>query len=268
VGRDVAAEELPAKRQRRRRWWHKVSNLAMLALGIVLVLVSLDLSATPTITVLGDASGKIFLRSTPVYQRAARQLFASSVLNSNKVTVDAANIARQLHAQFPELEAVSVSLPIVGHHPMVYLQPATPRLVLTTQQGDAFVINHTGTALIDVAQAPHLDKLHVPTVQDQSGLRLQAGKQALDSNTVTFITEVVAQLQGKGVGAEQLILTPTGSELDAKVSGAGYMVKFNLRGNAREEAGTFLAVKQQLDAQHKQPGQYVDVRVSGRAYYK
>jgi hypothetical protein len=52
------------------------------------------------------------------------------------------------------------------------------------------------------------------------------------------------------------------------MNGVGYFVKFNLHGNAREEAGAFLAVKEYLESSHKTPGEYVDVRVENRAYYK
>jgi hypothetical protein len=45
-------------------------------------------------------------------------------------------------------------------------------------------------------------------------------------------------------------------------------VKFNVQSNAREETGTFLAAKNYLDGQHTVPHQYIDARVTGRAYYK
>jgi hypothetical protein len=257
------------QRQRRKHWWHKVSNLMVVLLVLVLAVISLRLSADPTIVFLGDKSGRVFLRNTDVYTQAARKLFADSPANGNKVTVDASRISRQLHTQFPELEVVSVSLPILGHRPVVYIQPATPKLLLTTTQGSAFVVDHSGQALIDAAQAPKaLSGLDIPTVVDQSGVLLRAGHVALDSDSVAFITEVSGQLKSKGVAVASMTLPAGGSELDIAIAGAPYFAKFNMRGVAREEAGTFLAVKQQLDTQGKHPSQYVDVRVSGRAYYK
>lgn len=268
VGRDQSAEEQPLKRQRRRRWWHKLSNLMLVALVLLLLVVSLGLSDNPKVVVAGDSSSQVFLRNTSAYQGAAHQAFASSLLNGNKVTVDTSHITQQLHQQFPELEAVSVTLPIIGHQPVVYIQPATPRLVLTTQTGGAFVIDHSGRAVISTRQVAHSQDIQVPTVSDQSGLQIKTGEIALDSTSVSFISEVASQLKAKGVGVSSFTLPVGGSELDMKVSGAPYVVKLNMRGSAREEAGTFLAVKQQLEAAQKQPGQYIDVRVSGRAYYK
>jgi hypothetical protein len=268
VGREQNAQEQPLKRQRRKRWWHKLSNLMLLALVALLLVVSLGLNGNPRVVVAGDRSSKVFLRNPSVYQAAARHAFAGSPLNSNKVTVDTSHITQELHSQFPELAAVSIQLPIIGHQPVVYIQPATPRLVLTTQTGGAFVIDHSGRAVISTKQIAHPQDLEVPTVSDQSDLQIKVGEIALDSASVSFISEVANQLKAKGVTVNSLALSSGGSQLDVKVNGAPYTVKFNIGGSAREEAGTFLAVKQQLEAEHKQPGQYIDVRVSGRAYYK
>jgi len=103
-------------------------------------------------------------------------------------------------------------------------------------------------------------------VSDQSGLQITPGHVVLDSSSVAFITEVAGQLKAQHLSAASMTLPSGGSELDVKVQGTPYVVKLNLRGSAREETGTYLAVKQQLGA--KQAGQYIDVRVAGRAYYK
>jgi len=58
------------------------------------------------------------------------------------------------------------------------------------------------------------------------------------------------------------------SELDVHISGAAYLFKYNLRGDARAEAGAFMAVKASLESQHKTPEAYIDVRVDNKAYYR
>jgi uncharacterized Ntn-hydrolase superfamily protein len=56
--------------------------------------------------------------------------------------------------------------------------------------------------------------------------------------------------------------------LHLRIEGKAYLVKFNLRGDAREEAGAFLAVKQHLERAGKTPEQYIDVRVDNKTYYR
>ncbi len=63
-------------------------------------------------------------------------------------------------------------------------------------------------------------------------------------------------------------MPPAAYELDVYLSETPYYVKFNLENDALQQAGTFLAAKQRLDRDNIRPEKYVDVRVSGRAYYK
>ncbi|MGH7241431.1 MAG: hypothetical protein ACREGB_03995, partial [Candidatus Saccharimonadales bacterium] len=68
---------------------------------------------------------------------------------------------------------------------------------------------------------------------------------------------------------ESMALPPAAYELDVKPAGVGYFVKFNMHEDtARQQAGTFLAVRERLVSQGVTPGSYIDVRLDGRAYYK
>ena len=90
----------------------------------------------------------------------------------------------------------------------------------------------------------------------------------IDAGNIDFITEVVGQLSAKSLKVVSMVLPGGASELDIRVEGAPYTVKFNLRGDARAEAGAFLAVKQHLERENKTPGSYIDVRVPNKAYYR
>jgi hypothetical protein len=206
------------------------------------------------------------MRSQSVYQAAANKAF-SPVFDGNKLTVNASKIAADLEQQFPELKAVSVTLPFIGSQPTVYMQPATPRLLLTNESG-SYVLDGDGRALLSGSQLSSPSALHIPVVTDQSNLSVELGKIALPSSSVSFITEVAGQFKAKSLGITQLVLPQGTTELQVHINGAGYFIRFNLHGNAREEAGTYLAVKQYLDSGHKAPGSYVDVRVENKAYYK
>jgi hypothetical protein len=270
TGRDTAQYQQEEAPKRSSRHWSKKTCAYMAGLAVLLVLglINLQLGSTPKVVILGATPNRIFLQSDGVYQQAARKLFGSSILNGNKVTVDASRIAQQLHDQFPELAAVSVALPFVGSQPTIYLLPAVPQLVLQDTSGERYVLDSSGTALVNATVVPHQSaELGVPTVVDQSGLLIHAGQLALPSSSVAFITEVAGQLQAEHVAVTSYTLPAATSELDVRVVGEPYVVKFNLHGAAREETGTFLAVQQQLEQTHVVPSQYVDVMVSGRAYY-
>lgn len=257
----------PPKRKPRVTWLARTRTLAALV-GIILIAgLMLQLDSSAKVVPLSASSGSdVFLRDQHIYSVAAQKEF-SSLLNSNKLTVDTGKIASDLRQQFPELKAISISLPIIGDKPVVYIQPAIPKIILSGKNG-MFVLDADGRALISGSQAVRLQQLGLAVVTDQSGLSLDAGRIVLPGNAVSFITEVIGQLQTKGLKPSSLVLPQGTNELYVTINGAGYQIKFNLHGDARAEAGTFLATKQFLDGQHKTPSQYVDVRVDDKAYYK
>lgn len=248
-------------------WLGRVPQFLAIAAVSAVLLLSLRLDSNVNIVPVGDDKGQVFLRPLEEYEMAAAEEFASFA-NGNKLTVNTDAIATSLRSQFPELNAVSVSLPLAGSQPMVYVQPAVPRLILATANDGLFVLDSSGRALVPANQVTALDKLELPVVNDQSGLKVSTGKVALPQSTVTFVHEVMHQLADKGIVPSSLTLPAGVGELQLRMPGVGYYVKFNVYGNAREEVGAFLALKAQLERENRAPREYVDVRVDGRAYYK
>jgi hypothetical protein len=276
AGRDLKAQQqeaqnnsaAAARRSKDGSWLRRGPLLAALVAGTVLLVASTLLDSRPLIVQSGDGRGAIFLRSPAAYSQVADALFGDSVLNRTKLTINTARLAQRLHQQFPELATVAVTLPVFGQRAVVHIEPRTPALILSPASGQSYVLDVTGRALVTPAQAPGVGKLNLPVVTDQSGLSITPGRVALPGSTVAFITEVVGQLRAAHVTPSSLTLPKGTSELDIRVNGAPYYVKFNVRGDARVEAGTFLAVKQKLEHDRKTPSTYLDVRVDGRAYYK
>jgi hypothetical protein len=269
LGRGVPREQDVRRRERLVRYWRQ--RLGMFVAGVVLiicVLYTLHLSGNPKVVSLAPSTAGYFLQDDSVYQRAAAKAFTSSVFNNNKVTINTVGIQQKLQHQFPELSEVSVTIPLMSHRPIVYIAPTTPSLILSAADGD-FVLDNNGKALIRADAIGDLDKLALPTVKDQSGVRVNSGDIALASSSVNFIRTVVAEMNAKGVRIESLTLPNAAYELDMKPAGAGYFVKFNLHEpTARQQSGTYLAVRQRLASQSITPGRYIDVRLDGRAYYK
>jgi hypothetical protein len=244
--------------------------IGVASLVCVLGLYSLWLDRSPVVIALADShSRQVFLRPSEVYTEAAQAIMERSFANTTKLTIDTERVAQTMREQFPELEHVSVTLPIFGHRPAVYIQPAQPTLLLKATDGGVFVLDNLGTALINASQAPKVEKLGLPIIEDQSGLPVTLGKAALPSRDVSFIAEVVGQLKVKKITPTSIVLPASAaSELDIRVPEKDYIIKFNLRGDARAEVGAYLAVKQHIEREQKVPTAYIDVRVDNRAYYK
>jgi hypothetical protein len=264
----TAPDKPSASRRQPRSWLKRVLVLAGTIAVLAFAINSLLLSTNPAVVAVADTKGRqLLLRDQQIYQEAARKALRGSWANTNKVTADTAKITQDIKKQFPELEKVSVTLPIVGRQPVVYLQPAEPALLLKSANS-IFVLSESGRAVLDVRQVRQAEKLGLPLVQDQSGLPITLGSAALPGDDVTFITEVAGQLKAKKIKITEIVLPRGTSELNIRIEGAPYFVKFNLRGDARAEAGAFLAVKQHLERENTTPSVYIDVRVENKAYYR
>jgi cell division septal protein FtsQ len=266
--RNIAVHDTEITARKRRVLRSTFLRLTVLVLLVALVAFSLQLSNNATIIPVGTSQQLFLLRNKAVYAQAADNAF-DTLLNRNKLTVDTSTIENSLEKQFPELEAVSIRLPLLGKNPVVYVQPAVPNLILVNQAGN-YLLNSSGLVLASVT-SQQLSQLtttqQIPVVTDQSGLSVKIGQVTLQQSAVAFITEVVGQLQAQGLKVSNMALPAGTAELYVRIQGAGYYIKFNLHGDAREEAGAYLALKTMLGSEHIVPTQYIDVRVVGRAYY-
>lgn len=199
-----------------------------------------------------------------VYEAAADKAFGAS-RNRTKLTLDERGIAGALKKQFPEIDAVKIEVPIVSQIPTLRLSIATPTFNFSSNN-NLYVVGSNGVVAGLSSQLAGASKL--PSVIDQSGFTATPGKQVLGTETVAFINTVLAQCRRAGVKVQSLTLPAAAQELDLRVQNQPYFVKFYLGGDALNQAGQYLAAKHKFDSENSQPGQYLDVRVAGKIFYK
>jgi hypothetical protein len=269
VGRQSQRQILVAAGQSARKFWLQRFGLLVLILAVIVSLVNIITLSTHANIVSLTTNQQHLIRSQTTYQVAADKLLQNSIWNHNKLTVNSSRISQEMQRQFPELDSVSVVIPLLAHRPLVYVQPAQPAVILTNQTDGAFVISTSGKTLLKSATVAGLHQPSLPVITDHSGLKLQLNHQVLSARNVSFIQQVLDQLNAQHFVVSGMTLPAAASELDVQLAGQPYQVKFNLQNNNPEQqAGTFLATIQQLQNQHVSPGQYLDVRVDGRAYYQ
>lgn len=256
------------KRPRKQSWMRKTGTFVFLVAGAGVVIVSLIVAPQPEVKVLGDTKTQAFLQDSEIYRAAAQQILADSAFNRNKLTFDSDGVIKQMRQTFPELAAVSVTLPVFGWQPTVYVQAFSPSVVLVGSSSGDFVLDPDGRAFAPDGLKTGLDKLQAPVVRDQSGLNITERQIALPSDQVSFIKEVYQQLKSKNVEITGITLPVQAGELHIQVKDKPYVIRFNLYGNAREGAGRYLAAASYLDSRGETPGEYIDVRVDGRVFYK
>lgn len=255
--------EKPKSSPRTRSFFAGLSFWLMLAVAIICAVKVLALSSNPKIIVVDSNLASVsYIQTTSVYTAASQKLLESSVTNRSKLTVDTRGISQKIKDEFPELTAVSMSIPLISNRPVIYIQPATPSIVLQSVEGN-YVLNSMGDVLAKTNSLPE----GVPLLVDQSGLTPRPGKQVVPSGTISFAQAIEYQFSAAHLTISTFVL-PQGSpyELDVRLESRPYAIRFNLESSAMTQSGAAIAAIQQIG--NTVPADYIDVRVPGRVYYK
>jgi hypothetical protein len=212
---------------------------------------------------------KVVSSSTSFHTVADYQSVAAAQLkhlnNRNKITFSQQALISDLKKRFPEISSAQVELPLFSEQPTIYLTISKASFFLMSQ-GSRYIIDSSGKTVALADSLPGITKL--PSIDDKSGFETGPGRQVLSANSVAFIETVIAETRRGGVPLASLSLPAVPQELDLRTSDQPYFVKFYLGGDPLAQAGQFLAARQHFKDAHQQPGQYLDVRVAGKIFYK
>lgn len=241
----------------------KRRNLYILIVALTIVLLWLPLSTTPEIVIQNQRKG---LPSTDVarYKLASEHILSESLTSHTKLTLNKTGFEQQLKKQFPEIGDVKVSYSLFSYHPTVSLALEPPAMVLSSKAGQ-YLISGNGIIIAPLEKSTESD---LPLVHDNALQQATPGKAVLPASYVRFVNDVLAQLKANNLQVGALSMPPGLAELDLAITGDNYAGQFNMEGNSREQAGTFLAARNYLEKNHKLPKQYINVMVPGKAYYK
>lgn len=260
----------PKKRRMRRPSRAVLVYAPSLIAGAVVIgcaLYMTTLTTVPHVQAVGSLQDGTLSHDLDYYERDIERLFAGSLANRSKLLIDTSAMSERIQRAYPELGQVGVVLPLAGRRPIVHIDPSPPALILASPMG-AYVIDTEGRVIAEASQLESSARGNLIRVRDQSGLPLRRGTNALPRQSVTFIQEVTRQLTAKELTVESMELPRAAYQLDVRLKGTGYFIKFNTRGQGRVQSGTYLALREYLRERNLTPGRYVDVRVVGRAFYR
>lgn len=201
------------------------------------------------------------------YRLGVQNILQESLANKSKLLIDTDALAQRIAAEYPQLGEVLVVLPLIGRRPVVQVEPAAPSLILGTM-GGGFVLDEHGRVIAKAADIESSIRDGLPLLQDESGLSLESGRYALPRESVKFVRDVAAQLASKHYTVQSMVLPVVANEMHVRLKDAAYYIKFDLRGQSRVQAGTFIATEKKLAGDNIMPREYIDVRVPGKVYYK
>ena len=208
------------------------------------------------------------LTDTPIdtqqYEEAIQQYLAGRPIERSRVTLDTAELAKYLQTSgYPEVRAVVEHMDFDGvGASTINLEFRRPAIVWQTGSTRLYV-DDTGVAFTRNYYAE-------PTVSivDQSGIGTQDNKVLASNRFLAFIGMVVGRMNANGHTVTQVAL-PAGTtrQIAVSVATVPYPIKFSVDRPVGEQVEDAARAMAYLSAKGISP-EYLDVRVSGKAYYK
>ena len=148
---------------------------------------------------------------------------------------------------------------------------ATGQFVITPRQPIAgWLIGNAQNYVDSSGVAFQINYFEQPPVKivDQSGVPQEVGEAVASSRFLSFVGRSVAVAKDYNMTVEQAII-PTGTtrQVELRVAGHDYPVKLSLDRPVGEQIEDMQRSLAYFDSKGQKP-EYVDVRVSGKAYYK
>lgn len=237
--------------------------------GIIAVLLlvagiayNLGVSAQPRIQINGELDSSDSAQHQE-YERIVASAFAKLPTTARtKLTFDSEALAVQLQKNHPELGGVRISLPFFGQRPIVHLETPPRSFVYSNGRVSSAILDSSGRVLSLGGSSD------LPRVIDTSALEVEVGKQVLPSDEAAFMRLAFNEFKQAGVTVESFNLPPVVGRLELRLQGAPYFVRMTTQHPPAEQIGAYLATRASLVEKGITPAEYVDVRVSGRIYYK
>lgn len=242
------------------------TKLALLAIaGSLLYITTLNTQVNLSAQTVASTNG--LLRTRATYQEVAQEILSKSIFNRSKLTVNVSGFEQAMQTRFTELESVTLTIPLLGHEPVVGLISRKPVLKLATNHG-VFLLDTEGRALLKASEAISVDSLNLPLVTDETQVEVAPGKSVITASATRYITELHALLSQKQVAIQSMTLPATSEELRVTLKDKSYYIRFNIDADSRQSAGEYLALIEEFRTGTAEPIEYIDLRVPERAFYK
>lgn len=246
-------------RHHRRRLFGALVGV-MAAVGILGFLVYQSIGI-PTVTITGATT----LHDTNDYAASIQQYLNAHPFERSRLTLDTNRLATYLQENnHPEIATVSPNLSFGGLGVATFqLTPRKPVVSWKTGATTMYVDNNGNAFARNFYAAPAIE------VVDETGIQTSDNQVLVSNRFLGFIGKAVGRLHEQGYTVTKIVLPAnTTRQILVSLDGVGYPVKLSVDRPAGEQAQDTARAVRYLAKQGIAPREYVDVRISGRAYYK
>lgn len=244
------------KHRRHLRWL----LLLVLLIAMLLAWVIYQSVAIPKVVIIGSPQEA----KTAIYSEKIQNYLDGHLFERSRATLDTVKLTQYLQQHdCPEVVSISPAMKFVGigvsefsltmRRPVVGWKTQASQLYVD-EDGVSFLRNYYAAPTVEV-----VDESGVPTVNNR----------ALVSNRfLTFVGKAIGRFKAQGLTVTKVAL-PTGvsHQIHITVAEVPYPVKLSVDRSAGGQVEDAARAIRHLQAQGTSPA-YLDVRVSGRAYYR
>jgi hypothetical protein len=209
------------------------------------------------------------VRATDVSQQLDKEYgdiiesyFSSQPLERLRFAVNTDHLSQYVAAHAPEVASVSLD-GSAGFGKSTFVLRLREPTVGWTINGSQQYVDSTGTAF-------SRNYFTSPAVQvvDKSGVQVEAGQAIASNRFLGFVGRAVALAKQQGFVVQQVII-PAGTtrQVELQLKGVGYPIKLSIDRGVGEQVEDMKRAVQWLKS-HGQSPKYLDVRVSGEAFYR
>ena len=249
----VQAHEL--KQQRR-----KVGGVFFIVAGIAsfLLFIILQFTATIAITV-PNATTAV---DTETYRKSIQEYFAFRPLERLRFMTNNAKLTEYVRSELPEVEVVQVNGG-GGFATSVFSVALRRPLASWTIDDTQYFVDEKG-----VSFEKNAFNLPAISIADESGVPVEAGVSIASNRFLSYVGRTIGAFQASGMRVEKVIIPAnTTRQIEVILEGQSYPLKLSIDRQIEGQVEDGVRAVRYLQAQGKTPD-YIDVRVSGKAFYR
>jgi len=248
----VQAHELA----RQRRHIGATLLLVLVGSGLLYFLVS-QFTATAIIQA-SDMSSNL----DPSYAKTIDDYLSSQPLERFRFVTNVEHLGEYLQSKSPEIASIAID-GSAGLGKSVFTVTLRHPIVGWSINGKQEYVDNSGTSFAH-------NYFAAPAVQvvDKSGIQVQAGQAIASNRFLGFVGRAVGLTKNQGFTVVQVII-PEGTtrEVELQLQGISYPIKLSIDRGVGEQVEDMARAVHWLQT-HGQTPQYLDVRVSGEAFYR
>lgn len=240
----------------------RIGSLLVFIIGGIILSFWLLTQLTAQVTIAFTDTTINDVQNTSKYQQAVNDYLAINPFARLRFLLDTEDLTKYLHTKVAEVDSVdSAHMGSIGETIFSF---SMRKPVAGWKLGDKqYYVDAKGVAF-------EKNYFESPSVQivDESGAALQQGTLIASNQFLGFVGRVVALSKARGYTVTDAIL-PAGTtrQLDIKLSGVVPVIKLSIDRPAGEQVEDMSRSLTYLTSRGAVPA-YIDVRVSGKAYYK